>query len=56
VGHAAHIREMNNADNILVGKPEGMNHWEDLDIDDKMLQCILGKSVGRYRLDASGSG
>jgi hypothetical protein len=32
-GHVAHVVEMRNAYNILVGKPEGEIHLEDLGID-----------------------
>jgi hypothetical protein len=43
-GHIAHIGEMRNAYNILVGKSEGNNHSEDLDVDGKIiLEWILGK-------------
>jgi hypothetical protein len=35
---------MRNAYNILVGKPEGKNHSEDLGVDGKIiLEWILGK-------------
>jgi len=44
VGHEAHMTEMWNKYNILVRKPEGRDHSEDLDIDGKMiLKCILRK-------------
>jgi hypothetical protein len=37
------MAEMRNAYNILVGKPEGKNHLEDLDVDRKMiLEWIVG--------------
>jgi hypothetical protein len=36
--------EMRKACRILVGKPEGKNHSEDLDVDGKIiLKWILGK-------------
>jgi hypothetical protein len=35
--------EIKNAYNILVEKPEGKNHLEDLGIDGMILQQILGK-------------
>ena len=31
---------------VLVGKPEGKNHWGDLDIDGKILRWIFGKWEG----------
>jgi len=38
----ARIEGMRNAHKILVGKPEGKRHSEDLDVDKKiMLQWIL---------------
>jgi hypothetical protein len=47
---------MKNAYNILIGIPEGKNHLEDLGIDGKILDWILGKKSGRMRLDSSGPG
>jgi hypothetical protein len=36
--------EMRNAYKILVGKPEGKNHSEDLDVDGRtILEWMLGK-------------
>jgi hypothetical protein len=36
--------EVRGAYNILVGRPEGRNHWEDLGIDGRIaLRWILGK-------------
>jgi hypothetical protein len=32
-GHAARMGERRNAYRILVGKPEGKNHWEEQDVD-----------------------
>jgi len=38
------MEEMRNAYKILVGKPEGNNHLEDLGVERKViLQWILGK-------------
>jgi len=38
------FREMKNAYKILVGKPEGINHSEDLGVFGRIiLECILGK-------------
>jgi hypothetical protein len=31
-GHVARIEEKRNAYRILVGKPEGKNHWEGQDV------------------------
>jgi hypothetical protein len=31
-GHVARMGEKRNAYRILVGKPEGKNHWEDQDV------------------------
>jgi hypothetical protein len=39
--------EMRNAFKILVGKPEGRNHAEDLGVDDNILEWILGKLGGK---------
>jgi hypothetical protein len=39
--------EMRNAYNILVGKPERKNHLEDLGVDGKISERILGKTGGR---------
>jgi len=33
MGHVAHIGERRDACMVLVGKPEGKNHMEDLGID-----------------------
>jgi hypothetical protein len=38
VGHVALMGEMRNACNILVGKPEGIDNLEDLDVDGKILE------------------
>jgi hypothetical protein len=36
--------EEKGACNILVGRPEGKRHWEDLDVDGRItLRWILGK-------------
>jgi hypothetical protein len=43
-GHVAHIKKMRNAYKILVEKPEGKDHLEDLGVDNKItLEWILGK-------------
>jgi hypothetical protein len=42
-GHVACMRKIN-AYSIFVGRPEGKNHFEDLDVDGKIiLERILGK-------------
>jgi hypothetical protein len=42
--HVASMGEVRGAYNILVGKPEGRNHWEDLGVDGRItLTWILGK-------------
>ena len=46
VGHVAHMGEGRGVHRILVGKPEGKNHWGDLDIDGKILRWIFGKWEG----------
>jgi hypothetical protein len=58
VGHVAYSGKMRNPQNILVRRPEGKNHSEDLGVNGKIiLEWILGKSGGRIcRVDASGSG
>jgi hypothetical protein len=43
-GHVERMGEVKGAYNILVGKPEGRNHWKDLGIDGGVtLRWILGK-------------
>jgi hypothetical protein len=47
VCHVARIREKRNAYRLLVGKPEGSNHWEDQDVDGRIiLELILERWVG----------
>jgi hypothetical protein len=36
-GHVARMGEMRNAFKILVGKPEGKNHLEDLGVDGRIV-------------------
>jgi hypothetical protein len=44
MGHVACMGEVINAYNILIGKPEGKNHLEDLGVDGKIiLEYIVGK-------------
>jgi len=48
--------EVKNAYNIVVRRPKGKNHSEDLGVDGKIiLEWILGKWVVRCGLDASDS-
>jgi hypothetical protein len=43
-GYATRMEEIRNAYKILVGKPEGKDHSEDLGVDGNInLNCILGK-------------
>jgi hypothetical protein len=43
-GHVARMGEVRGAYNILVGRPEGGDHWEDLGVDGRTtLIWILGK-------------
>jgi len=45
--HAAHMRETRNAYTILIGKPEGRDHSENIGADEKItLEKILGKWDG----------
>jgi len=55
VGHVARMGEGRGVNGVLVAKPEGKNHWGDLDVDGRI---ILGSSEsGRgWRLDGVGSG
>jgi len=44
MGHVARMGIMKNAYKILIGKPEGRDHLEDLDLDGKIIsEWILGK-------------
>jgi hypothetical protein len=47
---------MRNVYKILVRKPERKSNLEDLSIDRTILEWILGKLVGKFGLDSSGSG
>jgi hypothetical protein len=48
---------MGNAYNILVAKPEGKNHSEDLSVDGrKIIKSILRKMGRGCELDSTGSG
>jgi hypothetical protein len=47
-GHVARVGEMKNAYKILVGKSEGKERSETIDVDGRiMLEWILGKWSGR---------
>jgi hypothetical protein len=49
--------EMRNVYAVLVGKPAGGDHLEDLCIDERIiLKWILGSRVGRCWLGSCGSG
>jgi hypothetical protein len=41
---------------LLVGKPEGKNHWGDPDVDGIILRWIFRKWEGLWGLDRVGSG
>jgi hypothetical protein len=44
MGHVACMGEMRNACKILVGKPEGRDHSEDIVVDGRIiLEWIVGK-------------
>jgi len=46
-GHVVNMEEMRNIYKILIGKPEGKNHLEDLDIDGRIIfEWILEKWGG----------
>ena len=46
-GHVAHMEEGRGVHKVLVGKPEGKNHWGDQDVDGKIiLRWILRKWEG----------
>jgi hypothetical protein len=47
VGHVACKRETRNAHNILVGKPEGKSHSEDLGVDGKIIIRTDLRKTGR---------
>jgi hypothetical protein len=43
-GHMARMGEGRGVYRVLVGRPEGKNHWEDLGIGGKiLLRCTLGR-------------
>ena len=49
-GHVARMGEERGANRVLVGKPEGKNHWGDPDVDGKIiLRWIFRKSEGVVR-------
>jgi len=55
MGHVACLGDMRNAYKIFVGKPEGMNHLEDVNIDGKIiLKWILKNMVRRCGRNSNG--
>jgi len=53
-GHVARMGEGRGVHRVLVGKPEGKNHWGDLDVDGRIiLRWIFGKWE-RLSLDGVG--
>jgi hypothetical protein len=55
-GNAACMGEMRNMYHILVGSLNGRDHFEDLDMDGKIiLECILGTLSGKVQ-SSSGKG
>jgi hypothetical protein len=55
--HITHLREMINTCKVLVGKPGGGDHLEDLGVDGRLILIwILGNIVWGCVLDSSGSG
>jgi hypothetical protein len=41
VGHVARMREGRGVHRVLVGKPEGKNHWGDPDIDGRIILRLI---------------
>jgi len=55
-GHVACMGDRRCVHRVLVGKPEGRDHWGDPDVDGRIiLRWIFGKWEG-WRLDGVGSG
>jgi hypothetical protein len=55
VGHVARMDEERGVYRVLVGKPEGRNHWGDLGIDGCIiLACICRRCDWVYGLDWAG--
>jgi len=56
-GHVARMGEERGVCRVLVGKPEGRNHWGDLGIDGWIiLGWIPGGGMWVYGLDWAGPG
>jgi len=56
-GHVARMWERRGAYSVLVGRPEGKNHLEDLDIDGRIiLKCMFRSGMGWHALVRSDSG
>jgi hypothetical protein len=53
-GTCRSMEEIRNEYNILIGKPEGKDHSEDLGVDGRIiLDWMLGKQGGTCEIDAS---
>jgi hypothetical protein len=51
-GHLALIEEKKSGASVLAGKPEVINHWEDLDIDGMIIsKFVLEKGDERRGVD-----
>jgi hypothetical protein len=54
-GHVARTREVRGVHRVLVGKPEGRNHWGDPDVDGRIiLRGIFRKCEGAVGTGWSG--
>jgi len=57
-GHVASMWERGGVYRVLVGKPEGKNHWGDRSVDGRIILSWICRKlyVGRYGLDRAGPG
>jgi hypothetical protein len=58
-GHVAGMGEDRGVYRVLVGKPEGKIHWEDQDVDGRIILRWIFKKLrggGSWGLDGVGSG
>ena len=57
-GHVARMSEERGTCRVLVGKPEGKNHWGDRSVDGRIILSWICRKlyVGRYGLDRAGPG